>query len=642
MLTGYTHRVRIPVNHSPDGALTNFQVYITLYKGVGTSSAGNIYLQNASLDWPFDIRFTTSDGETLIDFWRKSFDDISGVWIVEIPNIGASGTTDIYLYYGHDNDTDASNGTNTFLAYADFAGGALPSTLTINGSPTVSYALTAIESYEIKIGDNASYYESNPEIVKFANGDLLAMWELRDANTHSGGTYFKTLGKRSTDGGKTWGSLETIYDTTAGGYSSVILGPNVLTINGTETLCAPLYTNKGGSWFLQYVYSTDKGANWSTPVTVSNQNRAVQGRIIKLSNGVLMIPSFLYSITSIFVERSTDNGATWTEVLIVNDSTHAPNEMGIIEIKTSGSYTGGVYALARTELGTHAYYRYWSTDYGATWGSGAQETGLPVPALQNPVSLWRLSDDSIIATFCSTPKRRIVAYKSTDECATWSGPILFVPGKYYLDTSAYSRPIEIADGVLGLIWITNSTNYSDAWFARFRWPATEYSCILNVDASTEFIQSNASTTPPAIMEWFIGDQALESAMYSLPMAWGNISDDCVIKALFGGNGRIALYAYDEGVSSYGSYYDIAKSWVNWKMVWYSGNAKLYADNNLVSQVTTHVPTESLPVSIGGTTYTYNSVGCLVWYFIRKYTANEPTWATPDTADLLVRAICQVI
>jgi N-acetylneuraminic acid mutarotase len=118
-LSGYSNRIKIPINASSDGALSNFQVRLNIVASTGTNVAGTIYLQNLSLEWPYDIRFTSSDGSTLIDYWRLESDATDGTWIVEVPSIAAEGTTDIYLYYGKADDTDASNIYNTCITPSD-------------------------------------------------------------------------------------------------------------------------------------------------------------------------------------------------------------------------------------------------------------------------------------------------------------------------------------------------------------------------------------------------------------------------------------------------------------------------------------------------------------------------------------------
>ena len=74
-----------------------------------------------------DLRFTTSDGSTLCDYWIESFsgttpNQVATVWI-EVPSIAASPTnTTIYMYYGGTNSA-VSNGANTFLFFDDFERG---------------------------------------------------------------------------------------------------------------------------------------------------------------------------------------------------------------------------------------------------------------------------------------------------------------------------------------------------------------------------------------------------------------------------------------------------------------------------------------------------------------------------------------
>ncbi len=69
-----------------------------------------------------DLRFTKSDGVTLLDYWIESYTTgVSTVVWVEVDSIPASpNNTSIYLYYGNPSATSASNGTNTFTFFDDF------------------------------------------------------------------------------------------------------------------------------------------------------------------------------------------------------------------------------------------------------------------------------------------------------------------------------------------------------------------------------------------------------------------------------------------------------------------------------------------------------------------------------------------
>lgn len=104
----------ISIPSSVDGELTNYQLQITIVKGSGSNSGSVIYLDDDAKNWPDDIRFTSSDGTTLIDFWREESDATDGTWWVEVPTVPASGGTTIYIYYGKSDASDVSDPAATF------------------------------------------------------------------------------------------------------------------------------------------------------------------------------------------------------------------------------------------------------------------------------------------------------------------------------------------------------------------------------------------------------------------------------------------------------------------------------------------------------------------------------------------------
>ncbi len=118
-LPDWNHRKLKTITGTTAGAQTNYTMKLTVYNTSGNDTPGTVYLGgNAKSDFS-DLRFTRSDGVTLLDYWIESY--ISGVnasvW-VEVDSIPASpGTADIYLYYGNPSAASASNGKNTFLAY---------------------------------------------------------------------------------------------------------------------------------------------------------------------------------------------------------------------------------------------------------------------------------------------------------------------------------------------------------------------------------------------------------------------------------------------------------------------------------------------------------------------------------------------
>ena len=104
-LSGWSYRE--PVNISSSSALTNYQVNVT----VDTASLISAGKMNASGD---DIRFTDSDGTTLINYWIESGINTAStkIW-VKVPTIPTTVTT-IYMYYGNTTAASDSDYDNTF------------------------------------------------------------------------------------------------------------------------------------------------------------------------------------------------------------------------------------------------------------------------------------------------------------------------------------------------------------------------------------------------------------------------------------------------------------------------------------------------------------------------------------------------
>ncbi len=124
-LSDWQYNRRLTITGSTSGAQTNYQMKLTVYNSPGTDTPGNVYLDgNAKSDFS-DLRFTKSDGITLLDYWIESYTPgVSAVVWVEVDSIPASpGTANIYLYYGNPSATGASNGNNAFVFFDDFNDG---------------------------------------------------------------------------------------------------------------------------------------------------------------------------------------------------------------------------------------------------------------------------------------------------------------------------------------------------------------------------------------------------------------------------------------------------------------------------------------------------------------------------------------
>jgi len=112
----YSYRLKITVKENSGNNLTDYQVKIVIdtawlvSKGYATST-GN------------EVRFTQSDGSTLLSFWREnSFNQSETVYWVKIPSLSANSSIDIYMYFDPDltGVSDASDGEATFIFFDNF------------------------------------------------------------------------------------------------------------------------------------------------------------------------------------------------------------------------------------------------------------------------------------------------------------------------------------------------------------------------------------------------------------------------------------------------------------------------------------------------------------------------------------------
>lgn len=109
----WPYRFALSVVNEGGTVLTDFQVKIIL-------NTENFVFFRAQSDGS-DIRFTDSDGTTLLPYWIENWipSTSATVW-VKVPHIPATGKT-LYLYYGNSSAFSASNGTATFMFFDDFS-----------------------------------------------------------------------------------------------------------------------------------------------------------------------------------------------------------------------------------------------------------------------------------------------------------------------------------------------------------------------------------------------------------------------------------------------------------------------------------------------------------------------------------------
>ena len=111
-LSGWSYREKITIASSGKGLSGNV-----------TSKTIPIHITSANIDfWAgvkadgTDVRFTSFDGATLLDFETRSFDNgvDDAIYHVEVPTILSASNTDIYIYYGNAGASSGENITATW------------------------------------------------------------------------------------------------------------------------------------------------------------------------------------------------------------------------------------------------------------------------------------------------------------------------------------------------------------------------------------------------------------------------------------------------------------------------------------------------------------------------------------------------
>ncbi|MEM0242929.1 MAG: DUF2341 domain-containing protein [Candidatus Aenigmatarchaeota archaeon] len=114
-LSGWQYRIPITIRENSGNTLTDYQILVTI-------NTQNLISQGKMRSDCGDIRFTDSDGRTLLNYWIEDGCNSTNtkIW-VKVPNIPANSNKIIYLYYGNPSATSMSNGDNTFIFFDDFS-----------------------------------------------------------------------------------------------------------------------------------------------------------------------------------------------------------------------------------------------------------------------------------------------------------------------------------------------------------------------------------------------------------------------------------------------------------------------------------------------------------------------------------------
>ena len=184
------------------------------------------------------------------------------------------------------------------------------------------------------------------------------------------------VGRKSTDGGRTWGKPFSMQPSIPGTQEVMI--PCLLRLHSGELLFAYSVFIRGEMYAHVYVRrSSDEGKTWSHPLCASPYpgGRYTQpDKIIQLSSGRIVIPVEQHAAKGYLISLcyySDDNGYAWYPSKKPADAGFMTDEPSIVELKD-----GRLLMIFRTTRGYLG--KAYSKDRGETW-SDEQLTDLPSP-----------------------------------------------------------------------------------------------------------------------------------------------------------------------------------------------------------------------------------------------------------------------
>ena len=320
-----------------------------------------------------------------------------------------------------------------------------------------------------------------PTIVKANDGALLAFAEGRNG----GADFCNDLGKidlvmkRSTDGGKSWGALDTVIDAngdTKGNPAPIVIpGSNRIVLLSTMQC----YTSPSCGRVPRVSISDDNGKTWDAPKVLTSAlgfSTAPGWLATGPSHGIVLtrgahagrlVAGMSWTIgdkdTGALV-YSDDKGATWHRGAADTSTTSAlnPQEISVTELAD-----GRVYAAARNQAndgnkclegGTRNRAFAISSDGGTTFSQKfTYATDLVAPTVQGSTTRMSATDtggkyNRIVFAAPSTCDRRkeLRIHSSFDEGANWTGTAgsLLVWGQ----DAAYSDMVPLSQSSVGVLF----------------------------------------------------------------------------------------------------------------------------------------------------------------------------------------------
>ena len=343
-----------------------------------------------------------------------------------------------------------------------------------------AYAAAPIETEVFRSGEGGYHTYRIPALITTPKGTLLAFCEGRKNSASDAGDIDLLL-RRSRDGGKTWSAVQKIADfgtDTVGNPAPVIDWKSgtillLLTRNPgsvTEKQITTQELREGRTVWIQR--SKDDGVTWTEPADITPQTKRPDwtwyatgpGNGIQLKSGRLVIPCDHNrrdgDVRHSHVIYSDDGGATWAIGGVADDKT---NESAVAETRD-----GGLLFNMRSYHGKNRRAVQRSNDGGMTWGPLSLDETLIEPVCEaSMVSAARpgarVNGKVLFANPAAKDRSHMTVRLSNDDGLTWSASKLIHAGP-----SAYSSLAVLRDGTVGLLYERGEKRaYERIAFLRF-------------------------------------------------------------------------------------------------------------------------------------------------------------------------------
>jgi sialidase-1 len=314
------------------------------------------------------------------------------------------------------------------------------------------------ERTDVFVSDENGYHTYRiPAIVVTTQGTLLAFCEGRKTSRNDHGDVDLML-RRSTDGGRTWGPMQLVYE--EGGTAKITIGnPCPVIDQHTGTIWLPFCRD---NYDVFITHSVDDGQSWANPTkitkTVSKPSwrwyATGPGHGIQLKSGRLIIPCdhspqpkgspTRGKEAHSHVFYSGDHCKTWKLGGITDASMH---ECEVVEL-----FDGSLLLSMRNYIGLERRAFATSSDGGQSWSKPRHHSDVYCPVCQASIVRYSLqpaaATNQLLHSGPGGPGRNNMTVRlSRDEGKTWS-----VAKVIHKGPAAYSDLVVLPGGTVGCLY----------------------------------------------------------------------------------------------------------------------------------------------------------------------------------------------